>query len=352
MRAAVMEKFGVPLVIHEDWADPECGPGDAVLRVEACGVCRSDFTLWRGGMEWVGIIPPLPSVIGHEYCGVVEEVGREVTRFRPGDRVVSPFCHACGHCEACSHGQQQVCSSMQFPGLHYSGGFAARSTVGRADVNLVKLPDSISFVEAAGMGCRFITAYHGVVDQAAVRPGEWVAVFAMGGVGLSAVDVATAMGANVIAVSRSEEKLALARKLGAVHTVTAGPDAAQHVVELTGGGAHVSIDALGAASTMLPGLFCLRPRGRHLRLGVSNKEDQGQVAVPVDLLPFKELAIIGSFGMQAARYPEMFRMIEAGRLHPGLLVGDRVGLEGVSGVLESMAAYATVAMTVMTPEAA
>jgi len=348
MKAAVMEAFGRPFVLHEDYPDPTCGPRDVVLRVEACGVCRSDYALWQGGLEWVGIMPPLPSVLGHEYCGVVEEVGSEVTRFQPGDRVVSPFGHACGACDFCADGHQNVCASLQIPGMHYSGGFAARTTVGRADVNLVRLPDSVSFVDAAGMGCRFITSYHGIVDQAAVRPGEWVAVFACGGVGLSAVDIASALGANVIAVSRSEEKLALARKLGAVHTVTAGPDAPGQVVELTGGGAHVSVDALGAASTMLPALMSLRSRGRHLRLGISNQADQGQVGIPVDLLTFREIQIIGSFGMQAARYPEMFRMIEAGKLHPGWLVGSKVGMEGVSDVLASMTDYDTVAMTVMT----
>ena len=349
MRAAVMEKFAAPLVVHDNWADPQCGPRDAVLKVEACGVCRSDYTLWQGGMEWVGVVPPVPTVLGHEYCGVVEEVGAEVNHFKPGDRVVSPFCHACGHCEFCAEGHQNVCTSLTFPAAHYTGGFATRTKVANADVNLVALPESISYPEAAGMGCRFITSYHGVVDQAKVRPGEWVAVFACGGVGLAAVDIATAMGANVVAVSRSKEKLALARKLGAVDTVTAGPEAAEQVVELTGGGAHVTIDALGAASTMLPALFSLRSRGRHLRLGVSNKDDQGQVAIPVDLLTFREIEIIGSFGMQAARYPEMFRMIEAGRLHPGTLVGETVGLAGVSDVLQSMKGFDTVAMTVMIP---
>ncbi len=347
MRAAVMEQYGAPLTV-KDWPDPTCGPRDAVLRVEACGVCRSDYTLWRGGMEWLGVVPPLPSVLGHEYCGVVEEVGKDVTGFRKGDRVVSPFCHGCGHCEFCADGHQNVCTSLQFPGMHYTGGFATRTTVGNADVNLVRLPDGIDFPAAAGLGCRYITSYHGIVDQAAVRPGEWVAVFACGGVGLAAVDVASALGANVIAVSRSQEKLALARQLGAVHTITAGPDAPGEVVEFTGGGAHVSVDALGAASTMLPAIMSLRSRGRHLRLGVSNKEDGGQVAIPVDVLTFREIEIIGSFGMQAARYPEMFRMIEAGRLHPGDLVGEQIGLEGVSAVLESMADYDTVAMTVMT----
>lgn len=343
-----MEGFGEPLKIHEDWADPECGPNDVVLEVKACGICRSDYTLWNGGMTWMGIVPPLPSVLGHEYCGVVEEIGSEVNGFARGDRVVSPFCHACGSCELCDTGHQNVCANLTLPGMHYTGGFASHTKVANAVVNVVKLPDAISFPEAAGMGCRFITSYHGIVDQAAVKPGEWVAVFACGGVGLSAVDIASSLGARVIAVSRSPEKLALAERLGAEYTVTAGPDAPGEIVELTGGGAHVSVDALGASETVIPAIMSLRTRGRHLRLGVSNKKDDGRIGIPVDVVLFRELSIVGSFGMQAARYPEMFDLVESGRVNPGLLVGDMVGLEDTSEVLASMSTYETVAMPVIT----
>lgn len=348
MKAAVMEQFGEPLKIHGNWSDPDCGPGDAVIEVGACGVCRSDYTLWSGGVGWVGLVPELPSVLGHEYCGVVTEVGKDVGRFRVGDRVVSPFGHACGHCGLCDDGHENVCENMQIPGANYTGGYATYTKIANADVNLVELPESISFASAAGLGCRFITAYHGIVDQAAVRPGEWVAVFACGGVGLSAVNIASALGARVIAVTRSEEKLALARKLGAEHTVVAGPDAVEEVVELSDGGVHVGVDALGAAATAIPALMSLRTRGRHLRLGVSNQQEQGEISFPVDVITFRELSVIGSFGMQAARYPEMLQMIEAGRLSLDPLVGEEITLEQAAGVLASMGGYDTVAMSVIT----
>jgi D-arabinose 1-dehydrogenase-like Zn-dependent alcohol dehydrogenase len=232
--------------------------------------------------------------------------------------------------------------------LHYTGGYASLTKVTNADVNLVKLPAEISFPEAAGMGCRFITAYHGIVDQAAVRGGEWVAVFACGGVGLAAVNIASALGAQVVAVSRSENKLALARKLGAAHTVTAGPDAANEIVELTGGGVHVSVDALGSAETTLPAIMSLRTRGRHVRLGASNKKDQGKIALPVDLILFRELSIVGSFGMQAARFPEMLRLVGSRKLNPGLMIGERIPLDKTGDVLASMKSYEPVAMSVIT----
>lgn len=348
MKAAVMEQFGEPLKVHDDWSDPECGPRDAIIKVEACGICRSDYTLWNGGMEWVGIVPQLPAVLGHEYCGVVEEVGSEVAGFRRDDRVVSPFGHACGTCELCTAGHENVCANLQIPSMHYTGGYASHTKVANADINLVKLPAAISYPAAAGMGCRFITAYHGVVDQAVVRDGEWVAVFACGGVGLAAVNIASALGANVIAVSRTEGKLALAKKLGATHTITAGPDAADEIVELTAGGVHVSVDALGAAETAIPAIMSLRTRGRHLRLGGSNKKEQGQISLPVDAILFRELSVVGSFGMQAARMPDMLGMVESGKLNPDLLVGNTVALEDAGDVLASMTGYDTLAMSVIT----
>jgi D-arabinose 1-dehydrogenase-like Zn-dependent alcohol dehydrogenase len=347
MKAAVVEAYGESMVMHGHFAEPDCGPDDVIIEVRACGICRSDYTLWTGGLPWLGIVPPLPIVLGHEYCGVVADAGRNVRRVRKGDRVVSPFDHACGTCDYCRDGYQNVCKNVTLPGAHYTGGFASLTKVANADVNMVVLPETLSFEAAAGLGCRFITAYHGIVDQAAVKPGEWVAVFACGGVGLSAVDIASALGARVIAVSRSQEKLDLARRLGAEHTVMAGIDAAAAVVELTGGGAHVSIDALGSHDTMLPALMSLRTRGRHLRLGISNKSEQGVIPIPVDVLVFREISIIGSWGMQAARYPEMLELIAAGKVNPSLLVGDTVALEDTSRVIESMASYDTVAMPVI-----
>jgi len=296
----------------------------------------------------MGLVPELPAVLGHEYCGVVEEVGSEVRRFQKGDRVVTPFGHACGSCEMCASGHQNVCGNMQIPTMHYTGGYASHTKVGHADVNLVTLPEAISSASAASLGCRFITSYHGIVDQAAVQPGEWVAVFACGGVGLAAVNIANALGANVIAVSRSDGKLQLARDVGAAYTVNAGPDAPGEIHELTAGGAHVTVDALGSEATAVPGILSLRPRGRHLRLGGSNQSEQGMISLPVDVILFQELSLIGSFGMQAARFPEMLGMIESGAVSPDTLVGSTVSLDEASDVVSSMGGYDTVAMSVIT----
>jgi D-arabinose 1-dehydrogenase-like Zn-dependent alcohol dehydrogenase len=348
MKAAVVEEIAKPLVVHHDWPDPQCEADEAIIRVEANGICRSDYYVWQGGWPWLGIALTAPFVLGHEYCGVVEQVGSAVTRIRAGDRVVAPFNHSCGRCEPCQAGHQNVCSDLRLPMLHYPGGFGRYTKVARADVNVVPLPESVSYVDAAALGCRFMTAWHGVVDQAAVQAGEWVAVFGCGGVGLAAVDICTALGANVIAVSRTAEKLALATELGAVHTVDASAGrSVEAVTEMTGGGAHVSVDALGDAETTIPAVLCLRARGRHLRLGTSSKKQGGTIPLPVDAFVFRELQFVGSFGMQAARYPEMLRMVDSRKLHPGKLVRGTVPIEQASDVLERMNSYSTVGMEVI-----
>jgi D-arabinose 1-dehydrogenase-like Zn-dependent alcohol dehydrogenase len=218
-----------------------------------------------------------------------------------------------------------------------------------ADVNLVRLPEGVDFVEAASMGCRFMTSFHGLVDQAQVRAGEWVAVHGCGGIGLSAIQIAAALGTRVIAVDVSDDKLAFAKELGAEATVNATKDdVAGAIMTLTGGGAHASVDALGIATTCLNSVLCLRKRGRHLQIGLTTQAEKGMVALPVDVIVFKELQIIGSLGMQAPNFGAMLAMVEAKKVAPGKLVSRTVGLEDVTSVVESMGSYGTTGVTVIT----
>jgi len=347
MKAAVMEGVREPLVVR-DVPDPEPPSHGVVLRVEANGICRSDWHLWMGDWSWFGLRVPLPHVLGHEFCGVVEEVGRDVVRWRAGERVLVPFSAGEGTCEWCRSGYQNLCDTLLTPGVVSWGGYARRAAVPFADVNLVRLPESVDFVEGASMGCRYMTAFHAIVDQAGVRAGEWVAVHGCGGVGLSAIQIATALGANVVAVDVSDEKLAFARQLGAVATVNAAttePTAA--IAEVTGGGAHVSVDALGIAATCRNSVGSLRKRGRHVQIGLTSAAEQGEVALPIDAIVLKEITVVGSLGMQAPRFDAMLRMVEAGRLSPGRLVQRRIGLDEASPVLESMDRFATVGVNVI-----
>jgi D-arabinose 1-dehydrogenase-like Zn-dependent alcohol dehydrogenase len=347
MKAAVMEGIRKPLVVR-DVPEPQLQPHGAMIRVEANGICRSDWHAWTGDWTWVGIQLQFPHVLGHEFCGVVEAVGRDVSRFKKGDRVVVPFSQGEGTCEWCRSGHQNICDTPLAPGFAYWGGFGRYVAAPFADVNLVPLPDGIGYVEAASMGCRFMTSFHGIVDRARVQAGEWVAVHGCGGIGLSAVQIAAALGANVIGVDVSAEKLDFAKRLGAVAVINGQEqDPVGAIIGLTGGGAHVSVDALGIAATCRNSVACLRKRGRHLQIGLTTSVEKGEVALPIDLIVFKEATILGTVGMQAPRYDSMLRMVEAGKLAPGALVTRTVPLKEASAVLESMDRFATVGVTVI-----
>lgn len=347
MKAAVMEGIRQPLVVR-NVPEPEPAPHGALIRVEANGICRSDWHAWTGDWTWIGIQLQFPHVLGHEFCGVVEDVGREVTRFKKGDHVVVPFSQGEGTCEWCRSGHQNICDTPLTPGFAYWGGFGRYVAAPFADVNLVPLPDGVGFVEAASMGCRFMTSFHGIVDRAQVQAGEWVAVHGCGGIGLSAIQIAAALGANVIGVDVSAEKLEFAKRVGAAAVVNANeqePVAA--ITQLTNGGAHVSVDALGVAATCRNSVACLRKRGRHLQVGLTSSAEKGEIALPIDLIVLKEITLLGTVGMQAPRFESMLRMVQAGKLTPGALVTHKVPLSEAGGVLASMDKFATVGVTVI-----
>ena len=343
MRAAYYEAFQHPLSLQDL---PEPAPSDhgVVIRVGASGLCRSD---WHG---WMGHDPDIqpPHVPGHEFAGVIAALGKEVRTWRVGERVTVPFVCACGTCAQCLSGNHQVCERQTQPGFTHWGSFAEYVAIDHAEVNLVRLPDDLDDVTAASLGCRFATSFRAVVDQARVAAGEWVAVHGCGGVGLSAVMIAQAVGANVVAVDITEEKLALARSLGAVAAVNAAQveDVVAAAVEITGGGAHVSIDALGSPQTCFHSVANLRRRGRHVQVGLMTGDHQNS-AIPMNLVIARELAILGSHGMQAHRYPELLAMIQAGRLRPDRLVGKRISLEESLGALVRMDSFSGTGVTVI-----
>ena len=330
MRAVVYEQVGVLPLIRE-LPEPECAPDGVVVRVSATGVCRSD---WHA---WVGHDPvPLPHVPGHELAGVVERVGSRVTRWEAGARVTVPFVCACGRCSACLKGEHQVCLDQTQPGFTSHGSFADLVALDHADVNLVALPDGVDDVSAAALGCRFATAYRALLHVARVASGEWVSIHGSGGVGLSAVMIARAKGARVIAVDVSPAALEWAARMGAEHLVDAREgDVPAHVRELSRGGAHVSIDALGSRGTLTDAIAGLRPRGRHVQVGLLLGAD---ALPPVDmgLVVSRELQLFGSHGMAAHAYPQMLAEIANGAIQPGQLVARVIGLEEAPAALAGM----------------
>lgn len=339
MKALVLTGFGKDLEVL-DVPEPELTAKGVIVRVEANGICRSDWHLWMGDWDWLGLKLDLPHVMGHEFAGVIEEVGAEVSRYKKGDRVVVPHAHGCGHCEYCLAGHNNICENVSFAGTNYWGGYGRFVQVPDADRNLVRLPDNVDFDAAAGLGCRFMTAFHGIVDQVSVKPGEWVSVHGCGGLGLSAIHIAAAMGANVIAVDINEDSLALAKSLGAVATVNGrNEDPVAAIRELTQGGAHVAVDALGISITCQAAVNSLRKRGRLLQVGLTSKEEKGMIALPIDSIVLQELSIVGSANMPVSRYPDMMRMVERGVLNPGSMITNRVGLAEAGNIISSMGEF-------------
>jgi D-arabinose 1-dehydrogenase-like Zn-dependent alcohol dehydrogenase len=343
MRAVIYEQFQELPEVREV-PDPVCPVDGAVVAVRATGVCRSDWHGWMGHDSDVH----LPHVPGHEFAGVVIDVGPQVTRWHLGDRVTAPFVCACGRCEVCAEGHHNVCPDQSQPGFTYWGSFAEAVVVDHADTNLVGLPEQMSFATAAGLGCRFATAYRAVVHHGWAAAGQWLAVYGCGGVGLSAIMIGASRGMRIAAVDTSPQALALAELLGAEVTLDARDGGVSEALrEITGGGAHLSIDALGRASTLTDALAGLRRRGRHVQVGLLLA---GDARPPVDMgmVIARELEIIGSHGMAAHDYPAMLEDIAAGRLDPGRLVTRTISLNEAPAALAAMDGGAGPGTTVVT----
>ena len=315
-----------------DLPDPVCPPGGAVVAVGATGVCRSDWHAWQGHDP-----VELPHVPGHELAGTVVEVGAGVQQWRGGQRVTAPFVQGCGVCVYCRAGDAQVCPDQRQPGFTDPGSFADRVVIHAADTNLVAVPHGLDDVTAASLGCRFATAYRAVVAHGRIAEGQWLAVHGCGGVGLSAVMVGVALGARVVAVDVSPAALSRGRELGAEVSLESGPDTAASVAEVTGGSAHVSVDAIGTADTAAASVRSLRRRGRHVQVGLLFGPD-ARPPLPMDLVVAHELEIYGSHGMAAHEYPAMLALVEQGRLRPDRLVGRVVPLEQAGEALAGMSA--------------
>jgi len=343
MRATVYERFQGPLTIQH-LPDPSPAPHGAVLRILASGVCRSDWHGWMGHDTDIS----LPHVPGHEFAGIVEAVGKETANWKIGDRVTMPFMGVCGNCTQCTSGHHHLCNNTYQPGFKRWGSYAEYLSIDFADTNLVALPESISFATAASLGCRFATSFRAVVSQGKVSAGQWVAIHGCGGIGLSAIMIAEAMGARTIAIDITDEKLDFAKTIGASLTLNAKQtdDVASAVLDLTNGGAHVSIDALGSTETCINSINCLRKKGKHIQVGLMNGSD-AQSPIAMGQIIFKELEILGSFGMQFHKYPEMLAMIEFGKLEPEKLIGRTISLEDSTFALSNMNSFEEIGMAVI-----
>ncbi len=332
MRALIYEAFQGPLTIQQV-ADPTPKSHGVVLKVKATGLCRSDWHGWMGHDSDI----TLPHVPGHELAGTIEAIGKNVRNFKIGDRVTVPFVCGCGTCNQCKSGNHQVCDHQSQPGFTHWGSFATYVALDYADTNLVKIPDEIDDVTAATLGCRFITSYRAIVEQGKVTDGQYVVIHGCGGIGLSAIMIANAIGARVIAVDIKHDTLEFAQELGAIATINASQssDVVEQIKTLTHGGAQVSVDALGSQTTCFNSISSLRKRGKHIQVGLMTGDHQ-HAKIPMNNVMANELEIIGSHGMQAFKYPEMLKLIKTGRLRPDKLIEKTITLDESIQALPNM----------------
>ena len=343
MKAVVYDDYGRMPELR-DVPEPSCPARGVVVAVKATGVCRSDWHAWKGHDP-----VSLPHTPGHELAGVVASVGSGVRDWVVGDRVTVPFVCGCGRCSWCLAGEAQVCPDQTQPGFTGPGSFAELVAIHGADTNLVRLPDSVDFVTAASLGCRFATAFRALTTHGRLGAGEWLAVHGCGGVGLSAVMIGVALGARVVAVDVNPVALERASSLGASVVVDARTveDVAAAIQEVTDGGAHVSIDAFGSPELAVASARSLRRRGRHVQAGLLLGANSTP-PLPMDLVISQELEIYGSHGMPARDYPAMLSLIEDGTLRPADLVGLVIGLEEAGAALAAMDHPSAAGMTVVT----
>lgn len=354
IRAAVLDRMGAeppyahskPLRIAEVELDPP-GRGEVLVRVGAAGLCHSDLSVINGDRP-----RPMPMALGHESAGTVEEVGEDVTDLRPGDRVVMVFMPSCGHCNPCAEGRPALCE----PGaaangagtllsgarrLHCDGaevnhhlgvsGFAEYAVVSRRSV--VKIDPDLPLDEAALFGCAVLTGVGAVVNTAQLKPGQSAAVIGLGGVGLASVIGAVASGARqVVAVDLSDEKLGLARQLGASETVNArDPDAAEQIRAATGGGVDFAFEMAGAVRAMELAYKITRRGGTTVTAGLPPPD--AALPLPLVQLVAEERTVKGSYigtCVPTRDIPRYIALYRAGRLPVDRLMSGKLRLDEIN----------------------
>ena len=347
MRAVQFDAFNADVYVA-DRPIPLHRPHGILIKVQATGLCRSD---WHG---WVGHdsdIQTFPQVPGHEFAGVVAEVGANVKNFKVGDRVTVPFVCGCGECVDCENGNAQVCMFQWQPGFNGPGSYAEYVAIPQADFNAVHIPDQMSFDTAASLGCRFATAYRGLVQVAKVGHGDTVAVFGCGGVGLAAIMIAKSRGARVVAVDKANSALDRATLAGAEKRVDAQYDeVVKEVRKFGSNGVDITVDALGSIETSKLAVESLRRLGRHVQIGLLPPAIvDDKATIPMHRVIAHELQIMGSHGMSAATYPDMLDDIITGRLRPDLLIERVISLEETPAALMAMSNGSQPGVTIIRP---
>jgi 6-hydroxycyclohex-1-ene-1-carbonyl-CoA dehydrogenase len=328
MKAAVFHGPNQPLKI-EEVETPKIEAHEILVKIAACGVCNTDAHYIDHG---VPTFKAPPMILGHEPSGIVEEAGKDVKNFKAGDRVLIPPVFSCGYCDNCRLGRENICFNMVMLGNHMNGAYAEYTKVPAKDCQ--HLPDDLPLEESSIIADAISTPFHAVKNRARVRPGDSVVVFGCGGVGMNVVQVAAASGASVIAVDIVEKKLEIAKRLGAQHTINAKDKEDKALLKeiraLTGGGADISIEAIGNPKTIELGPASVKAGGCHCQVGYTHHN----VPVNAGRLMFREIEIKGSLGCRPVDYPKIIEMVRTGKIQLEPVVTHRFPLEEINDAFE------------------
>lgn len=328
MKAAVFHAAHCPLEV-EEVTTPVPGPGEVLIAVAGCGVCHTDLHYLDHGTPTFKV-PPI--ILGHEVAGTVAGIGAGVTAFAEADRVLVPAVLSCGFCTLCRAGRENICENSRMLGNHMDGGFAEYLVVPAKDV--FRMPDDIPLVEGSIIADAVTTPFHAVVRRGKVIPGDWVLVVGCGGVGLSLVQIAVAVGGRVIAVDVNDRKLDTATRFGAVATFNpaGGRKLDREIRALTGGGVDVAFEAVGKAATQEVALTCLRTGGRLVLVGYSPET----LPLNAGRVMFRELDVIGSLGCRPVDYPRAIELVRQGRVRLQELVTHRFPLAKIREAFDQL----------------
>jgi propanol-preferring alcohol dehydrogenase len=338
MKAAIFHGAHQPLTI-EDIPTPAPQAGELLIKVAGCGVCHTD-------LHYIDHAVPTfkkpPLILGHEVSGVVaalgpplhppREAGGTEGGWKEGDRVLAPAVYGCGHCKMCRTGRENICENMVMFGNHVDGGYAEYMLAPAKDV--IPLPAEIPLIEGAIIADATTTPYHAVVNRGKVQPGDAVVVFGCGGIGLNVVQIAAAVGGQVIAVDVVDAKLEWAKKLGATATLNAtGVERVdKEIRKLTNGGADIAFEAIGNPVTQAQAFASVRTGGRFVVVGFSDKPmtlDTGRVM-------FREMEIIGSLGCRAVDYPRVIELARQGKIKVAELVTAKFPLDRINAAFDTL----------------
>ena len=326
MKAAVFYAAKEPLKI-EELPNPSPGVGEILVKVAACGLCHTDLSYIDHG---VPTFKKPPLILGHEVSGTVAAIGANVDSWNEGDRVLLPAVFGCGKCAMCRTGRENICEEMVMFGNNVNGGYAEFVLAPAKEI--VSLPEEIPLIEGAIIADAITTPFHAVINRGKVKPGDSVVVFGCGGVGINIVQMAVAVGAQVVAVDVMDNKLEWASNLGAHATVNAKnvERVDKEIRKLTSGGADVGFEAIGNPIVQEQAFASIRNGGRFVMVGYSPKP----MSLNAGRVMYREMEIVGSLGCRVADYPRVVELARQGKIKVKELVSAQFPLEEINKALD------------------